>query len=245
LYGQKLTSLIRGKEGTNINLVIKRGDDEINLEFKREKIEITCVTTNTIEDDIAKIGYIKIDLFSAVSYKQFEKALNRLEKDGIDSLIIDVRNNPGGHLDQVSKILSLFFDKKTVLYQIQTKKKNKKVYSSTNMTRDYEVVVLTNGSSASASEVLAACFKDNYKKGLVIGLKTYGKGTVQKSQTLSSGTSFKYTTEKWLTPKGKWLNREGLVPDVVVEPSEDYLNNPIFENDNQLQVAVMKIKESK
>jgi len=245
LYGKKLTDLIRGKAGSNINLVVKRGDEEVELNFKREKIEIISVTSNIIEDDSAKIGYLKIDIFSALTYKQFEKSLKKLESDGIDSLIIDVRDNPGGHLDQVSKILSLFFNKKTVLYQVQTNKKTTKVYSSSNTTRKYEVMVLTNGNTSSAAEVLAACFKENYKKGYVIGLKTYGKGTVQKSQTLSSGTSFKYTTEKWLTPKGNWINREGLRPDIVVEPSSDYVDNPIFENDNQLQVAVNKIKESK
>ena len=244
LYGNKLTDLVRGEEGTEVKITVKRNDEEFDYIVKRERIEVECVTSNTIEDDDNKIGYIKIDNFSAVSYKQFEKELKGLEKKKIDSLIIDVRNNPGGHLDQVSKILSLFFDKKTVLYQIQTKKKTTKVYSNSNVTRKYKVVVLTNGSSASAAEVLAACFRDNYKNSVIVGLKTYGKGTVQKSQSLSSGTSFKYTTEKWLTPKGKWLNREGLVPDVIVELNEDYTNNPSFENDNQLQVAVNKIKES-
>jgi carboxyl-terminal processing protease len=245
LYGSNLTELIRGKVGTNVRLTIKRGEEELEYTVKREKIEITCVTSNIIEDDISKIGYIKIDNFSAVSYKQFDKELKGLEKKNIDSLIIDVRDNPGGHLDQVNKILSLFFDKKTVLYQIETNKKKTKVYSTNNTTRNYEVAVLVNGNSASASEVLASCFKERYKKGIVIGLRTYGKGTVQKSQNLSSGTSFKYTTEKWLTSKGKWLNREGLLPDVIVEPSSDYISSPSWENDNQLQVAVNKIKESK
>ena len=244
LYGSKLTDLVRGEEDSEVKITIKRGEDLIDYNLKRERIEIECVSSKTIEDEDNNVGYIKIDNFSAVSYKQFEKELTSLEKKGIDSLIIDVRDNPGGHLDQVRKILSLFFDKKTVLYQIATKKKTTKVYADNNKTRDYPVVVLTNGSSASASEVLASCFKEKYKKGLVVGLRTYGKGTVQKSQGLSSGTSYKYTTERWLTSKGKWLNKEGLAPDVVVEPSEDYNNNPTFANDNVLQVAVNKIKES-
>ena len=145
----------------------------------------------------------------------------------------------------ISKILNLFFDKKTVLYQIETKKKTKKYYAKTNTSRSYPVVVLVNNSSASASEVLAAAFKEKYKKATIIGQTTYGKGTVQKSQNLSGGTSYKYTTEKWLTPKGKWINREGLAPDIFVQPSEEYTSNPVFENDNQLQEAVNKLKESK
>ena len=244
LYGTKLTDLVRGKEGTEVLITVKRGEDLIEYNIERQRIEIECVSSNTIKDEDNNIGYIKINNFSAVSYKQFEKELKSLEKKGIDSLIVDVRDNPGGHLDQVTKILSLFFNKKTVLYQIQTKKKTKKIYAENDNSRDYPVVVLTNNSSASASEVLASCFKERYKKGTVVGLRTYGKGTVQKSQNLSSGTSYKYTTEKWLTSKGKWLNREGLAPDIVVEPSDDYLNNPSFENDNMLQVAVNKIKES-
>lgn len=245
LYGKKFTDLVRGKKGTPINITVKRGEEEIDLEIKREIIEITCVTGNIIENSDGKIGYIKVDNFSAVSYKQFNKTLKRLEDDGINSLIIDVRNNPGGHLSEVSKVLNLFFDKKTVLYQIQTKKKTKKVYAKTNTSRSYPVVVLVNNSSASASEVLAAAFKEKYKNATIIGQTTYGKGTVQKSQNLTGGTSFKYTTEKWLTPKGKWLNKEGLVPDKIVSPSDEYLNNPVFENDNQLQEAVNVLKESK
>ena len=245
LYGKKFTDLVRGKKGTPINITVKRGEEEIDLEIKRDVIEITCVTGNTIDNTDGKIGYIKVDNFSAVSYKQFEKTLKRLEDDGINSLIIDVRNNPGGHLSEVSKILNLFFDKKTVLYQIETKKKTKKYYAKTNTSRSYPVVVLVNNSSASASEVLAAAFKEKYKKATIIGQTTYGKGTVQKSQNLSGGTSYKYTTEKWLTPKGKWINREGLAPDIFVQPSEEYTSNPVFENDNQLQEAVNKLKESK
>ena len=209
LYGKKFTDLVRGKKGTPINITVKRGEEEIELEIKREVIEITCVTGNIIDNSDGKIGYIKVDNFSAVSYKQFNKILKRLEDDGINSLIIDVRNNPGGHLSEVSKVLNLFFDK------------------------------------ASASEVLAAAFKEKYKNATIIGQTTYGKGTVQKSQNLTGGTSFKYTTEKWLTPKGKWLNKEGLVPDKIVSPSDEYLNDPVFENDNQLQEAVNVLKESK
>ena len=207
LYGNKLTDLVRGKENTDVKISVRRGEEDIEFVIKRKKIEITCVTSNIIEDDYGKIGYIKIDNFSSVSYKQFNNELKSLEKNGINSLIIDVRNNLGGHLNQVNKILSLFFDKKTVLYQLESNKKKKKIYSSSNVSRDYEVVVLVNGNSASASEVLASCFKERYKKGIIVGLRTYGKGTVQKSENLSSGTSFKYTTEKWLTSKGKWLNR--------------------------------------
>ena len=245
LYGKKFTDLVRGKKGTKLHLTVKRGEEEVELEIKRERIEITCVTGNTIDNENSKIGYIKIDNFSAVSYKQFKKVLENLESNNIDSLIIDVRDNPGGHLSEVKKVLSLFFNKKTVLYQIESNKKAKKVYSSSNETRKYPIVVLVNGNSASASEVLAAAFKENYKKATIVGDTTYGKGTVQKSQSISSGTSYKYTTEKWLTPKGKWLNRTGLAPDIKVIASEDYTNNPIFENDNQLQEAVNKLKESK
>ena len=168
-----------------------------------------------------------------------------MEKKKIDSLILDVRSNPGGHLLQTRQILSLFFDKKTVLYQVQAKKTKKKVYSLSNDKREYPIVVLIDSGSASASEILASCFKENYKNINIIGNKSYGKGTVQKSKSLNSGTSIKYTTEKWLTSKGKWINKKGVKPNIEVSLGEEYVNNPGHETDAQLQKAIEILKESK
>ncbi len=242
VYGEELTSLIKGKSGTKVKIKIKRGDTTKNITVKRGIIEIENVTSHLLEEKGKKIGYINVDIFASNTYKQFKKNLNRMEKKKAEALIIDLRDNPGGHLSQTRDILSMFFDKKTVLYELKNKNKVSKIYSSSNEKRNYPIVVLVNGNSASASEVMASCFKDNYKNVTVVGTKTYGKGTVQQTIKLSSGTSFKYTTEKWLTSKGKSIDGVGLNPDINVELEQSYYSNPIYENDLQIQKAVEILK---
>ena len=245
VYGEDLVKLIRGKAGTTVKVRVLRGEEEKEFTIKRDKVDIKSVDSKVFEEDGKKIGYIRIETFASNTYTQFNKTIKKLEKKKIDSLILDVRSNPGGHLLQTRQILSMFFNRKTVLYQIKSKNKKTKVHSYTNTTRDYPVVVLIDGGSASASEILASCFKDNYKKATIIGTTSYGKGTVQKSQSLKSGNSIKYTTEKWLTSKGKWLNEKGVKPDIEVVLSDEYFENPTNDNDNQLQEAIKQLKESK
>ena len=245
IYGNDIASRIRGESGSVVNITVRRGEEELDFDIVRGKIDIQSVSSEIFEVDNKKIGYLRIENFAANTYEQFSKALKKVEKKKIDSLIIDVRSNPGGHLVQTRQILSLFFDKKTVLYQIQTKSSKKKVYSLSKEKRTYPIAVLIDSGSASASEILAACFKENYKDVSIIGTKTYGKGTVQKSKSLNNGTSIKYTTEKWLTAKGKWINKKGVKPTIKEELSEDYFNNPCHDTDNQLQKAIETLKESK
>lgn len=241
VFGSQITALVRGKKGTKVEFAIKRDNEEKKFTIKRDTIEVVNVTGNIIEKDNKNIGYINISIFSSNTFKQFNKELKKQEKKGIDSLILDVRDNPGGHLNQLNEILSLFFNKKTVLYQMQAKDSKEKVYSLNNEKRDYSIVILMNENSASASEILASCFQDNYKNSLVIGKTSYGKGTVQKSRELNDGTSIKYTVNKWLTSKGKWINEVGVKPDVDIEQSEEYYNSPTQVNDKQLQEALTRI----
>lgn len=244
VYGDDISSKIRGVEGTVVNITVRRGEEELDFDVVRGKIDIQSVSSEVFKIDNKKIGYLRIENFAANTYEQFVKELKKLEKKKINSLILDVRSNPGGHLLQTRQILSLFFDKKTVLYQIQTKNVKKKVYSLSNDKREYPIAVLVDSGSASASEILASCFKENYKKVSIIGTKTYGKGTVQKSKSLNNGTSIKYTTEKWLTAKGKWINKKGVKPTIKEKLSEEYFNNPNHDTDNQLQKAIETLKES-
>ena len=244
LYGDDMSKLIRGEVDTKVDITVKRGEEEKVITVVRKTVELMSVSSDLLTYDDGNIGYIRIETFAANTYSQFEKQLKKLEKKDIKSLIIDVRDNPGGHLAQTRKILSLFFDKKVVLYQIETKKKVEKVYALSNDSRDYPVAVLINRGSASASEILASCFKNNYKKAILVGLTTYGKGTVQKTQNLSTGSSIKYTTEKWLTSKGKWINNKGVKPDFEVNLNDEYFENPNHDTDNQLQEAIKKLKES-
>lgn len=234
----ELSKLIKGKSGTVIKIVVQRDGKEVDLVVKRAAVEIPSVSSKVIEKDGKKIGYISIDSFAANTFTQFKDELSKLDKKKIQSLILDVRSNPGGHLIQVTKILELFFDKKTVLYQIETKGKKRKISSTTKDKKTYPIAILVNSASASASEILAACFQENYKKINIIGKTTYGKGTVQQAVELSTGASLKYTTQKWLTPKGNWINEKGVVPDIVVDQGENFIKTGADEDDLQLQKAI-------
>lgn len=242
VYGEELTSLIKGKSGSKVKIMIKRGNTTKTVTVKRGIIEIENVTSHLLEENGKKIGYINVAVFASNTFKQFKKNLSRMEKKNAEALIIDLRDNPGGHLSQTRDILSMFFDKKTVLYELQNKNKVSKVYSSSNDTRNYPIVILVNGNSASASEVMASCFNDNYKNATIVGTKTYGKGTVQQTVKLSSGTSFKYTTEKWLTSKGKSVDGVGINPDINIELDQSYYSNQTYENDSQVKKAVEILK---
>ena len=229
---EEIISMIGKKLGSKVDIPMRRGEEEIDFSLTLSEIEIPSVYSEIIEKNDKKVARLYLDNFASNTYSQFKKELNSLEEKGFDSLIIDVRSNTGGHLSQVYKILDLFFKKDTVLFKIQSKKKITDYKAKTDTYTSYPVVILVNGGSASASEVLASCFKDNYSNATILGTTTYGKGTVQESTNLSSGTSYKFTTEKWLTSKGKWLHKKGLKPDVVVEYDSE------SEEDNQLNEAV-------
>ena len=153
--GDELSKLIRGKKGTKVKLTILREDVEKEIEVTRGVVELKSVASR-IYGDHNEIGYIQITSFASNTADQFQEALDSLEEGGITSLILDVRGNPGGHLLQTRQILSHFFPKKTVLYQVETKEKKKKVTSLNNEKREYPVVVLIDGNSASAAEVFAS-----------------------------------------------------------------------------------------
>ena len=167
-FGDDLSNLIRGEEGTKVKVSVKRGEEVIDFNITRSKINIISVTSKVVTNNDKKVGVIKVQKFSSNTYSQFEKELKKLEKDNIDSLVIDVRDNLGGQLSQARKILNLFFDKKTVLFQMKSSDETVKVKGSDNKTRDYPVAIIINNSSASASEVVAACFKDNYKNAYIV-----------------------------------------------------------------------------
>lgn len=227
-----------------MKLVISRSDRNLNISVKPEKVIIPSVTTNKFVVEGKNIGYIKISIFAANTDTQFATKLNELEQGGIDSLIIDVRNNSGGYLSSVSTILEMFMKKGTILYNVETKSSQTARRDTTDEYRDYPVAVLTNGSSASASEILAACFKENFNSEIV-GNTTYGKGTVQEVINVLEGSSAKLTTKKWLTPNGEWINEKGLTPTIRVTLSSSYLENPTYENDNQLEKAIKALTMKK
>lgn len=230
------TSLV-SETDDEIKLVINREERELNISLVPEKITIASVVSNKFTVDNKRIGYLKITVFAANTASQFATKLKELEENGIDSLIIDVRDNSGGYLSTASTILEMFMKKGEVLYNIETKTSTTARKDSTDEYRDYPVAVIVNGSSASASEILASCFKENVSSPIV-GNTTYGKGTVQETVNVFDGSMAKITTKKWLTPKGEWIHEKGVSPTIKVSLGDNYYENPIFDNDNQLEKAI-------
>ena len=232
-----LSEYIKNEATNNISIVVYRDGKEISFNLIRDEVEIPVVESKIINDNDAKIGYLKISIFSSVSFNQFEKQLEELEKENIDSLIIDVRDNSGGYLSSVTDIVSYLLPKGDVIYKIQKNDNIESVKDKTTTKRKYPIAVLVNGNSASASEILAGAIKDSYG-GFVVGNTTYGKGTVQQVKKLSDGSMIKYTVENWLTPNGTWIDGEGIVPTHLVDLDQEYYENPIDENDKQLKKAI-------
>lgn len=215
-----------------LNVTVKRNNKELEFKMKRARVEVESATFGTYGD----LGYIDINNFALNTGKQFNEKLKEAKKYKVKGLIIDLRDNPGGHLGQVNSIVEPFFKKNTVIYQIKDNKVISKVKTNNKDSMNIPVVILVNESSASASEIVASCFAENYKNVTLVGKTTYGKGTIQKEVKLSTGSSIKYTTQKWLTSKGKWLDHEnniGIKPDVEV----DYCNDKACKEDMQLEKA--------
>ena len=234
----ELANYIKSSKNKSYSDTVLRDDKEIKFTLYKNEVEIPVVTSKIFDKGDKKIGYISISIFSSVSAKQFKSNLEKIEKEGIDSLIIDVRDNNGGYLSSVTDITSYLLPRGKIIYQVQ--KSNSKIKATKDKTiakREYPIAVLVNENSASASEILAGAIKESYN-GYVVGMKTYGKGTVQQVSELSDGSMIKYTIENWLTPNGNWINEKGIDPTDEVELSDDYYKNPNEENDNQLQKAL-------
>ncbi len=232
-----MSKYVRNKKNPNITLTIKRDDQEKELKIKRKTVEVPSVTTKIIEKNDKKVGYLNISIFSSVTTNQFKTKLKELEKAKITSLIIDVRGNSGGYLSAVTEIAKMILPKDKVIYQLESEDTNKKTKDDTKEKRTYPIAILVNQKSASASEILAAAIKESYG-GYVVGNNTYGKGTVQQTMTLPDGSMVKYTIQKWLTPKGNWINETGLEPTNSVVMDATYYQNPSDDTDNQLQTAL-------
>lgn len=231
---EDMANYVKQNNSSKIKLTIIREGVEKELTISRKKVEVPSVTSQLIERDNKKIGYIDITIFSSVTYDQFKNQLEKLEKQKIEGLIIDVRNDTGGYLSAVTDISSLFLKKGQIIYQLEQDKKTEKIKDKTSEKRTYPIAVLINGTSASASEILASAIKESYG-GIIVGTRSYGKGTVQKTKVLPDGSMLKYTIQHWLTPNGNWINEKGVEPTIEVD-----LN---FEEniDNQLETAINEI----
>ena len=232
-----IASIVKNDGNKEVKLLVKRGEENLDITIVKDMVELPVVSGKVINHNDKKIGYISLSIFSSVASEQFNKELVKLEKEGISGLVIDVRGNSGGYLTTVTDIASYFLKKGDIIYKLEVNDKVTVRKDKTKESRDYPVAVLIDKNSASASEILASSIKESYN-GYVVGTNSYGKGTVQQTLVLSDGSMIKYTIEKWLTPLGNWINEEGVVPTNYVELSSEYLNNPVFENDNQLNKAL-------
>lgn len=223
----EVTKLIKSSD--EVKLVVNRDGNDLDFTLNTAKLNNPSVDDKIIDGDNGnKIGYLKISKFNETAYEQFYEKLNKIEVDGINSLIIDLRDNTGGYLSAATKISEMFLQKGKVIYSLNEQSSTKTTYDETNDERNYKVYILVNGNSASASEILAAALKDSYGAKLV-GTTTYGKGKVQKTSKLSDGTMYKYTSAKWLTPSGECIDGVGLKPDIEISNGDELLKDLVLE----------------
>lgn len=231
----KLVDLIAANSGA-FTFVLERDGTEVNVTLRKATIELKSVSAEVINVDGKKIGYMDVSIFASNTDDQFKRELDKIEAIGIDGLVIDLRGNTGGYLSAVTNMISIFIDKKDVIYQVKDNSGTTKIYSDQPGVKIYEVVLLVDQASASASEIMAASLSEQLGSQIV-GTKTYGKGSVQ--ELVKSGSSqYKYTTKEWLTPKGKSIESIGVTPTIQVSLDMNYYTNPIRDNDSQLKAAL-------
>ncbi|WP_066313363.1 S41 family peptidase [Bacillus sp. FJAT-29814] len=228
-------TLIRGKKGTKVELTISRpgSDAQMIVPIIRDEIPIETVYGEMVDDKIAKV---QITSFSTNTSKELTQTLNDLQSKGMKGLVLDLRQNPGGLLDQAISISSMFVPKGKIIVKEEDRNgKIKEIASQNSGNPDLPLVVLIDKGSASASEILAAAVKESAGVPLV-GEKSFGKGTVQTASNFTDGSNIKFTIAKWLTPNGNWIHKKGIKPDVEVALPE-YASLPIINPDKELTVS--------
>lgn len=243
--GEQLTEAsnkIKGEIGTTVKLEILRNDETIELEITREHIKINHVESKILNNNI---GYIEFNSFDDGCSDEFKEKVEELKSKNITSLIIDIRNNGGGLVDEAIKIADYIVEKDATLLITKDKTGEEEITKAEiDPIIDVPIVVLTNGSSASASEILAGALKDN-GKATIVGEKTYGKGVIQQLLTLTDGSGLKITTSEYYTPNRNKINEVGITPDVEVKLDEEIEDELTIEEskDNQLQKAIEILKK--
>lgn len=210
----EVSNIIKGEEGTKVNLEIIRDDEVLNFEITRRSVDLQYVYGEIIENDI---GYISISSFDEECSNDFKDIYAELENKGMKSLIIDVRDNGGGVVEEALKIADMFLEKDKPMLITVDKNNNKEISKSKDDEAiDIPIIILANESSASASEILVGALKDN-NKAKVVGTTTYGKGVIQELRRLSNGTGLKVTIAEYFTPNENQINEKGIEPDYQVE----------------------------
>jgi len=235
MKSDQAVALIRGKKGTKVDLSIQRPgiSNPMSVSIVRDEIPVQTVYGEMIGNGIAKV---QITSFSSNTANELSKTLTNLQKQGMKGLVLDLRQNPGGLLDQAVDISSMFVPKGKVIVKEEDRNgKIQSIYSKNSGTPTLPLVVLIDGGSASASEILSAAVRESAGVPLV-GEKSFGKGTVQTAVDFSDGSNLKYTIAKWLTPNGNWIHKKGLIPDYTVA-LPDYAQLPIINPDKALSLS--------
>lgn len=244
----KVVSMIKGEEGTFVKVTVLRDGKEIEFNLERKKLEVDTVNYRMEDRSGKKIGYISVSEFDEVTASQFKSAISELSKEGMEGLVIDLRDNPGGLLDVTCEMLDRMIKKGLLVYTVDKYGKRVDEDATDSDSFDKPVAILVNGNSASASEVFSGAMKD-YKAATLVGTKTFGKGIVQSIVPFGDGTAMKVTVSKYYTPNGVNIHGTGIEPDVVVELSKDATKNGKYDRkyDNQLtkalDVVVDKLKK--
>lgn len=233
----EVVGYIKGEKGTSVELTVLRGDEkeEVTVTAVRDQIEAKTVDYRMLED---QIGYLAVTEFDSVTYDQYAEALENLQQQGMQGLVVDLRNNPGGNLQTVCDMLDLVLPEGVIVYTEDRDGKRSTATSDEEHQLNVPMAVLVNGNSASASEIYAGAVQD-YGIGTIVGTQTYGKGVVQQIFDLGDGTSVKLTIAEYYTPNGRNINGEGIKPDVEVEYER---NEQDPDADNQLETALETLK---
>lgn len=213
-------SLIRGKPGTSVTLTIGRGDRSIEFEITRARIELHPVRARLVESDRGTIGYIRLTQFSANASEEMRDAIEEFEDKGVNGYVLDLRSNPGGLLFSSVEIARMWLEEGTIVSTVDRQGEVERRQATGRILTEQPLVVLIDGGSASASEILSGALQDNDRATLV-GTQTFGKGLVQSVRALGDGSGLAVTIAKYLTPSGRDINKEGIVPDVTIELSDE------------------------
>lgn len=240
LSSSEIAKLIKESPSKKVNLTVKRGEEIFNVDVNIETLSTPAVDYKVLSNEEKKVGYLAITTFSNTLGSQVKSALEEMESMGIESLILDLRNNGGGLLSAAVDVANLFLEKGKVIYGLEGKdgQDTKFYYDTTNTKREYPIVILMNGATASASEILASALIDSYG-ATSVGTTSYGKGKVQQTKRLSDGSLVKYTTSRWVTPNNECIDTYGISPQYGVELDIKYdeEENIIGVTDNQLAKA--------
>ena len=228
-----LLPLLRGDVGSKVTLLIERNGQRLPFTVTRAEISVPSITYRLLSE-APSVGYIQLNIFAQTSKDELIKAVRDLRGQGAQKLIFDLRNNGGGLLSAAVDVASQFVDGKIVTERQRDGAPHDFMALSDGVARDLPLVVLVNGSTASASEIVAGAIQD-YQRGKLVGEKTFGKGSVQNVIPLSDGSSLHVTIAQWLTPKGRQISGQGLTPDVAVALTGDDVNAG---RDPQLEQAI-------